>query len=372
MADRSHVPWRRGDGGRAFVGGTYWWNYPIVRELFSVPAGQPVFFRTVGEAIDAARRNRGRVIAWATRLEPRHEAECADHNIDLVRIEDGFIRSIGLGAGFSSAASLAVDTRGIYYDPGRPSDLETLLETAVLSDEDRAAGARIKKRIIVLRLSKYNLHPGETVKIDARGRKVILVPGQVTDDASVLNSMSQAIDVRSAGNANLQLLRQARARNPDAYLIYKAHPDVRSGLRKGQIAPDEARAFADLVVDDVDIAEIIGLCDGLETISSLAGFEALLRGKAVTVHGLPFYAGWGLTNDLAHSPRRTARRTIEEICYVAFVQYTQHVHPVTRRVCTIDDLLNALDDLRSSPLHRLRGAALLQYARFCEFLSSRL
>ena len=372
MVDGSYAPRPRGGESRAFVGGTYWWNYPIVRELFSVPAGRPVFFRSVSEAIDAARRNRGRVVAWATRLEPRHEAECADHDIDLVRIEDGFIRSIGLGAGFSSAASLAVDSRGIYYNPARPSDLEDLLQTAVLSDADRAAGARIRQRIVELRLSKYNLHRGETVSVEARGRKVILVPGQVADDASVLNSMSPSIDLRSGESVNLQLLRHARARNPDAYLIFKPHPDVRNGLRKGHIAPDKVRSFADLIVDDVDIADLIAMCDGIETISSLAGFEALLRGKDVTVHGLPFYAGWGLTNDLARSPRRTARRTIEEICYVVFVQYTRHVHPVSYQACTIHDLLNALDDLRSSRLHRFRGAALLRYARLCESLSARI
>jgi capsule polysaccharide export protein KpsC/LpsZ len=372
MAGGSHAPWPRGGESRAFVGGTYWWNYPIVRELFSVPAGRPVFFRSVGEAIDAARRHRGRVVAWAARLEPRHEAECADHDIDLVRIEDGFIRSIGLGAGFSSAASLAVDRRGIYYDPGRPSDLEDLLQTAELTDADRAAGARIRQRIVELRLSKYNLHRGGTASIDTGGRKVILVPGQVADDASVLNSMSPSIDLRSGESINLQLLRYARARNPDAYLIFKPHPDVRSGLRKGHIAPGDARSFADLVIDDADIVDLITMCDGIETISSLAGFEALLRGKDVTVHGLPFYAGWGLTNDLAHSPRRTACRTIDEICFVAFVQYTRHVDPVSHRACTIHDLLNALDDLRSSRLHRFRGAALLRYARFCEFLSARI
>ena len=36
----------------------------------------------------------------------------------------------------------------------------------------------------------------------------------------------------------------------------------------------------------------------METMTSLAGFEALLRGKPVTTHGQPFYAGWGLTEDI--------------------------------------------------------------------------
>lgn len=355
---------------RAFVGGTYWWNYPIVRGLFSVPAGQPAFCRSIDEAIAGARRDGGRVVAWAARLEPRHERGCAALGLDLVRIEDGFIRSIGLGAGFTGAASLAVDARGIYYDPGRPSDLEHLLQTALVSDEERADGARIRRRIVELRLSKYNLHRSKSVPVPRGTRKIILVPGQVADDASVLNSMSRTIDARSGESVNLQLLKLARARNPDAYLIYKPHPDVHYGLRKGQVPTADARAYADAVVDDADIAHLIDLCDGVETISSLAGFEALLRGKPVTAHGLPFYAGWGLTSDLAHASRRSRRRTIDELCYIALVHYTRHVHPATGQPCTVHELLDALDALRASRVHRLRVASLRHYARLCEFLAT--
>jgi capsule polysaccharide export protein KpsC/LpsZ len=198
--------------------------------------------------------------------------------------------------------------------------------------------------------------------------KIILVPGQVADDASVLNSMSRTIVARSGESVNLQLLRLARARNPDAYLIYKPHPDVHYGLRKGHVRAADAHAYADAVVDDADIAHLIELSDGVETISSLVGFEALLRGKPVTVHGLPFYAGWGLTNDLAHTPRRSTQRTIDELCYIALVHYTRHVHPVTGQPCTIHELLDALDALRASRVHRLRVAGLRRYARICEFL----
>jgi capsule polysaccharide export protein KpsC/LpsZ len=354
---------------RAFVGGTYWWNYPIVRGLFSAPAGEPTFCRSIDDAIARARLSGGRVIAWAARLEPRHESECAALGLELVRIEDGFIRSIGLGAGFTGAASLAVDMRGIYYDPGRPSDLEHLLQTTVLSDAERVDGARIRRRIIELGLTKYNLHRGKTVVVRAGARRIILIPGQVADDASVLNSMSRTIDAHAGENINLQLLKRARARHPDAYLIFKPHPDVRYRLRVGSLSSEVTQKLADLVVEDVDIAELIEMCDGVETISSLAGFEALLRGKSVTVHGLPFYAGWGLTTDIASSPRRSARRTIEELCYIALVNYTRHVNPATGEPCTIFELLDALDTLRASRLHRFRISGLHCFARLCESLA---
>jgi capsular polysaccharide export protein len=46
------------------------------------------------------------------------------------------------------------------------------------------------------------------------------------------------------------------------------------------------------------------------TMTSLLGFEALIRGKSVTCLGLPFYCGWGLTRDRQEVPRRHARPDI--------------------------------------------------------------
>lgn len=358
------------DEPRAFVGGTYWWNYRIIRGLFPSPHGAPLFYREIDDAIAAAQRHAGRLIAWAARLEPRHEAECHKHGIDLVRIEDGFIRSVGLGAGCATSASLAVDSSGIYYDANRPSDLENLLEHTELTDDDRAAGNRIRQRIVELGLSKYNLGGKTPAHLDSGGRPIILVPGQVADDASIRNTPSSTIDIHADEPVNLQLLRAVRIRNPDAFLIYKPHPDVVHGLRQGAITDEQARQFANLTISDADISQLIGQCDTIETITSLAGFEGLLRGKSVTVHGLPFYAGWGLTNDLASTARRTAKRTIDELCYIAFTRYTRHAHPLTGMPCNIEELLDALALLRRSRLHRVRSSLLLRYAHLCQTLTA--
>lgn len=362
---------QRTDDRRCFVGGTYWWNHQTVRSLFTGSTGRPVFCQNIDDAIARASRERGRVVGWAARLEPRHETICAANGLDLQRIEDGFIRSVGLGAGFSGAASLAVDQRGIYYDATRPSDLEHLLQFTTLSEDQCAEGARIRQRIVALRLSKYNLRSRSVRKIDASGRTIVLVPGQVIDDASVLRSLTRTIDPRAPECINLQLLRQVRARNPEAYLVYKPHPDVHFGLRKGGVRPEEVHAYANLIVEGADIADLIEQSDAVETISSLVGFEALLRGKPVTVHGLPFYAGWGATKDLVRSPRRTTRRTIDELCFIAFACYTRHVDPATGQECSIHELLDALDKLRSSQFHQLRVAGLRRFARLCEFVAAK-
>ncbi|WP_299497043.1 hypothetical protein [uncultured Shewanella sp.] len=51
--------------------------------------------------------------------------------------------------------------------------------------------------------------------------------------------------------------------------------------------------------------------DEVYTISSLSGFEALLRGLKVTTMACPFYSGWGLTNDLQPNARRNRKLTID-------------------------------------------------------------
>jgi capsular polysaccharide export protein len=186
-----------------------------------------------------------------------------------------------------------------------------------------------------------------------------------------LKSQSPTIDPQASECINLQLLRQVRARNPEAYLVYKPHPDVYFGLRKGSVSTEAVHAYANLIVGDADIADLIEHCHAVETISSLVGFEALLREKPVTVHGLPFYAGWGATKDLVQSPRRTTRRTIDELCFIAFCRYTRHVDPLTGQACSIHQLLDALDRLRSSQWHQLRVTGLRSFARLCELVAAR-
>ncbi|TIV07807.1 MAG: hypothetical protein E5V94_10040, partial [Mesorhizobium sp.] len=62
-----------------------------------------------------------------------------------ISVEDGFIRSVGLGAALVSPASLVFDPIGLYYDASRPSQIETIIESGVgLTDKivDRAATLR--------------------------------------------------------------------------------------------------------------------------------------------------------------------------------------------------------------------------------------
>lgn len=237
--------------------------------------------------------------------------------VRLLRLEDGFLRSVGLGADLIRPLSLVVDGRGMYFDATRPSDLEVLLQTSRFDAAlcNRARGLR--ERIVQAGLTKYNIRaqawqPPET------DRRLILVPGQVETDASIAFGAP-------AVRRNLDLLRTVREANPDAYVIYKLHPDVVAGLRARGDDEDEARHWCDAVVTDVPMDALLASMDEVHVMTSLAGFEALLREKHVTCYGQPFYAGWGLTEDVVPPARRTRKLTLDELVTGALLLYPCYI-----------------------------------------------
>ncbi|MCY1540147.1 Capsule polysaccharide biosynthesis protein [compost metagenome] len=55
--------------------------------------------------------------------------------------------------------------------------------------------------------------------------------------------------------------------------------------------------------------------------TSLSGFEGLLRRKKVVVYGRPFYAGWGLTEDRDFEPGRRRKLSLEELIAGTLLHY---------------------------------------------------
>jgi capsular polysaccharide export protein len=161
----------------------------------------------------------------------------------------------------------------------------------------------------------------------AGDRRHVLVPGQVEDDRAVQSGGCGLV-------SNLELLKRARARAPDAYILYKPHPDVLAGHRRGAVPDRDCLQYADEIVGELSIGSLIDMVDEVHVNTSLAGFEALLRGKRVTTSGVPFYAGWGLTRDLGPVPsRRTATRTIDELVAATLLLYPRYLDPVTGLPC---------------------------------------
>lgn len=253
----------------------------------------------------------------------------------LRRVEDGFLRSRGLGAQLAPALSLVADDLGIYYDPTRESRLEWLI-AAPLPPGGRERAERLIARLLAEGVTKYNL-PGDVPDLPRRpGARTILVPGQVEDDASVRLGAG-------AERSNLALLERVRAENPEAVLVWKPHPDVEAGLRPGAVAPADIARLADAVAEGASVAALLGQVDEVWTVTSTLGFEALLRGVPVTVLGAPFYAGWGLTRDLGPVPaRRQARPDVVALAHAALIAYPRYMDPVSGLPCPVEVALDRL------------------------------
>jgi capsular polysaccharide export protein len=139
--------------------------------------------------------------------------------------------------------------------------------------------------------------------------------------------------------SNLALLRRVRAAEPDAWLVYKPHPDIEAGYRRGLIAARDLQGLADQVVRGAPMPAVLAQVDAVHTLTSLTGFEALLRGLPVTCWGQPFYAGWGLTEDRAPIPRRRRRLALDELVAGALILYPRCMDPWTGLPCPPEVLI---------------------------------
>lgn len=343
--------WRRLiDSNRDLAGGlgfAFWKQSHVAPLLWG--GGAPFkFFRSSAEA-----GGFGAVAVWRAKVGPEALTALRRRDIDLVEVEDGFLRSRGLGADCIPPLSLTVDRLGAHFDPLRASELELLLQDGDFADAELDRARDLRRLIVGAGLGKYE---SGTVVLErpAGARRHILVPGQVEDD--------RAVETGGCGLvSNLELLRRVREQAPDAYILYKAHPDVLAGHRRGAISDRECLRFADEVVRDGSIASLIDMVDEVHVNTSLAGFEALLRGKAVATYGVPFYAGWGLTHDHGPVPvRRTARRTIDELVAAALVLYPRYLDPLTGLPCPAEVVVERLIKVEASGLPALVGMRRIQ------------
>ena len=295
--------------------------------------GEPVSFRTARQsALDDLPPNAA-IAVWKARVPPAFLARLEQGPWTLLEVEDGFVRSAGLGADCVPPLSIVVDDLGVHYDPALPNRLEAMLATGNWAHHELERARALRHWLVREGVSKYGVGAVAALLRPATEQRVILVVGQVEDDRSVQFGGGP---VRS----NLELLRRVRALAPDAYLIYRPHPDVEAGHRRGAIAASVASTLANSIDAGSPISALIAMVDAVHVITSLAGFEALLHGKPVTTHGTPFYAGWGLTTDLGPvSPRRGIARTLDELVAAVLLGYPRYLDPVTNLPCTAEVLV---------------------------------
>lgn len=325
---------------RVYTGGLSPWKRRALDPFVTGPQGRAVHCLKFETAVEMAARNDGQVALWGS-------GRPLPAGVPAIRFEDGFIRSRGLGANLALPCSLAMDGDHVYYDARGESRLERIIATHPFPEELTARAGRLIATIVARGVSKYNVGTDIVLPDPPAGRLRILVPGQVEKDASIRFG-SPAV------RTNKDLVAAVRRLFPDAYLAYKEHPDVTTGLRSGGEVPVDA----DVIVREGDIKHWISWCDRVETMTSLAGFEALIRDTPVGVHGIPFYAGWGLTDDRLAVPRRQRRISKEMLAAAALILYPFYIHPLSAMPCTPEELVEEIAlnrDVRIGPIARMKS-----------------
>ncbi|WP_201631579.1 capsular polysaccharide biosynthesis protein [Psychrobacter immobilis] len=297
-------------------------------------------------------------LAKRQQVQKKRQSKLAEQRSDIPAIycmEDGFIRSNGLGATLLAPLSVVIDKQGIYYDATRPSDLEALLRHCeALTPKQCARVESLRGKLLTQRVSKYNVGMNvdgaddqqiswmQDAKLSRKSR--VLIVGQVEDDLSVQYCGSTI-------KTNSGLIERVRQDNPDAYLIYKPHPDVEAGLRAGKVTAAHLKQVQ-AVAYDTAVPDCLESVDEVHTISSLTGFEALLRGLDVTCYGLPFYAGWGLTTDMDAqlSPKadylerrkRQTSLTLEQLLHCTLIDYPLYRLPNGYGLAQVEQVIDYL------------------------------
>ncbi|MGC4063644.1 MAG: NTP transferase domain-containing protein [Polyangiaceae bacterium] len=333
--------------------GFSFWKKAILRRYLESPDNRIEFVRDARALKSTTIDESTRLVVWASRPHEPVRRLAEERKLELLRVEDGFLRSVGLGSDWAAPGSLVFDDLGIYYDPSRPSRLERLLAETDFSEADLKAAERLRQAILSLRISKYNTHGDRSFVPAAKpGRPVVLVPGQVADDASVRLGGATVGGVR-------ELLVAVRELEPNAHIVYKPHPDVLSGNRKGLVDEGLGTWFDELVLD-VPIARCLNVVDRVHTMSSLVGFEALLREIPVVCHGKPFYSGWGLTRDLYPQERRDRNLTLPMLVAAVLLLYPRYYHFPTASFCSAAQMASAIARSQRTQVPRKRRPKLLR------------
>ncbi|HEC1747994.1 capsular polysaccharide biosynthesis protein [Campylobacter sp. IFREMER_LSEM_CL1846] len=313
-----------------FLGFTLWKRW-FMKPFFKAKNNKIIFLNSLDELYKANLNLEDKIFIWGKKYDKFLLDK--DFNNEIFLVEDGFLRSVFLGSDLTRPFSLIIDSKGLYVDPSKSSDLEDILQNHIF---DESLKQRAKKLIITItqnKFSKYNGLKHEKLNFNTN-KKIILIPAQVEDDASMI--------LGGAGYDTLKLLQSVRKANENAFIIFKPHPDVLSGNRKGLKDKSIILKYCDEIIENVSIDSAINACDEVHTITSTSGFDALLRGKKVVVYGKPFYAGWGLTSDFHKIPRRTRVLSLEELVAGVLILYPRYIHPKSKNLCEVELALDIM------------------------------
>jgi capsular polysaccharide export protein len=266
------------------------------------------------------------------------------HHQNFLLLEDGFIRSIGLGVEGFPSFSIVLDDIGIFYDATTPSKLENiLLSYDFKSDKPLLLEAKSAISLICEhQISKYNHAPKVAKGFFKNEReKQVLIIAQTAGDKSLEYGMGTRFTTK-------EMIDTAIKENPLSDIYLKIHPDVLSGKKESDIQICEIPKECYLLKEDINPISLLQNFTKVYTKTSQMGFEALLVGCDTVCFGMPFYAGWGVTDDRVDCPRRNRQLKIEEVFAAAYILYSKYYNPITNQKSDLDDTIRTIIKVKNS------------------------
>jgi capsule polysaccharide export protein KpsC/LpsZ len=316
---------------------------------------------------------------WGRKRSGQKAVELAQKfGTSYVLLEDGFIRSLGLGVDGSPSFSIVEDDVGIYYDATASSKLENILNIHDFSADDALMETACKAMALIreYRISKYNnapdvpegyfgncvilgrapgIHREEGLDSRLRGNdeihgndervsgmtKRVLIVAQTAADASLKYGLAEQFTTE-------EMIDAAITENPGVEIWLKIHPDVLSGKKRSDIDIELARQKCKIIEENFNPISFMEHVDIVYTKTSQMGFEALIMGKQCVCFGMPFYAGWGITDDRVACERRKRKLSVEEVFAAAYILYTRYYNPYQKKpsdiIDTIDEIIKQRKD----------------------------
>ena len=258
----------------------------------------------------------------------------------ILIVEDGFVRSVGIGLSGEPGLSVLLDDTTAYYDATTPSRLERLLEAGPrLSAAEKLRARSAIDKIVASRVSKYNHAPDIQIQVGSAERPKVLLVDQRFEDQSVLCGGADETTFE-------RMLADALREKPSHDILIKQHPDAITGGKSSYFSDERLavfRATSDrihTVAFDINPFALFDLVDEVYVATSGMGFEALLAGKTVHCYGTPFYSGWGLTQDRLPIERRTRARTIEDVFHFTYIDSSRYYHPGRAARVEVEELVD--------------------------------
>lgn len=253
-------------------------------------------------------------------------------------LEDGFIRSLDLGLNNSPSFSLVEDDIGIYYDATAPSKLENILSAYDFNSDDTLIKTATNAMSLIKKhhISKYNNAPDindDFFKSDTKSK--VLIVAQTAGDASLEYGLAEKFSTK-------KMIEDALQENPNASVYIKIHPDVLVGKKESDISMDDIPTNCTVLDEDVNPISLLKHFDKVYTKTSGMGMEALVLGLEVICYGMPYYAGWGLTQDKQHCERRKRELSVTELFTGSYILYTRYYNPYKKRPSDIIDTIEEI------------------------------